>query len=147
MLSGMETKERPPGPTEAAADLFAVAAARRAVRDRPWPIWLYAANTLLLGAMATTPLLPDRAALAAWMVSGIGVFALNFWAGHRIGTPFAIPTSRGFGAAVAVSALFLAAALVVGDANGAQWVVLACAAGTALSYAAGSLIHYRSTHG
>ena len=145
MVADVETIDRTPEPAEAAANLAAVADARRAVRDRPWPIWLYPANALALGTMASTPLLPELAALAAWVASGVAIFVLNFWAGHRMGTPFAIPTSREFGVAVATSTLFLVAALVFGYVEGADRLVVGCAVGTALSYAIGSLLHYRST--
>ncbi|WP_434739488.1 hypothetical protein [Micromonospora sp. SH-82] len=141
----MESIEPTPNRHQAAADLDAVAAAQHAVRNRPWPRWIYPANALLLGAMALTPLL-ESARLGAWITLGIAVFALNYWAGHQIGTPFAIPTSRGFLAAVALSAVFLATAMIAGDAD-ATWLVVACAAGTSISYTIGSVLHHRSTRG
>lgn len=143
MFSGMETIDPSPGRHEAAADLVAVADAQRAVRDRPWPIWLYPANALLLGATALTPLL-GSARLGAWVVLGLWVFILNYWAGHLIGTPFAIPTSRGFRLAVAVAALFLITAMAAGSL-GPLWLVVGCAASTVISYGVGSVFHHRST--
>ncbi|WP_428964798.1 PALP domain-containing protein [Micromonospora fluostatini] len=125
------------------ADLDAVADAQRAVRDRPWPLWLYPANTLLLGVMALTPLL-GVVRLGAWVVLGLAVFGLNYWAGHRIGTPFAVPTSRGFRVALTATALFLATAMITGTA-GSSWLVVASAVGTMISYGVGSVFHHRST--
>ncbi|HEV7949012.1 MAG TPA: hypothetical protein VGP24_04510 [Glaciihabitans sp.] len=141
----METIPPAPGRSEAAADLDAVVDAQHAVRNRPWPKWIYPANTVLLGAMALSPLVEDPERLGVWIVVMIAVFTLNYWAGQVIGTPFALPTSRIFLAAVATSGLFLVAALAIGSMASAPWVVVGCAAGSMVSYGIGSVVHYRST--
>ena len=64
----METIDRNPDPHEASAGLEAVAEAQRAVRDRPWPLWLYPANALLLGGLALTGLEPSMLASLVMLV-------------------------------------------------------------------------------
>lgn len=145
MISDMATIDPPPNHDTAMADLDAVADAQRLVRDRRWPAWLYPANALLLGAIALTPMLPEPTMLGGWIVLLLGVFLLNYWAGHLIGTPFAVPTSRGFRAALAAAVLFLVAAMTIGHLGGPPSLALACAAGTMISYGIGSVVHYRST--
>lgn len=147
MISYMETIGSMPGRDEAAADLDAVADAQRAVRDRPWPTWLYPANAVLLGGMALTPMLSDSMKLAASLPLAAVVFALNYWVGLRIGTPFALPTNRGFLAAVAIAGLVMVTAVLAGSLDAPDWFFPVCAVGTAVSYGIGSVLHYRSTRG
>lgn len=134
-----------PTPDSAASDLQAATDAARAVRDRPWPTWLYPVNTVLLGAMALAPLLPDPAMIPLWLVVLFSVIAANSWAGYRMGTPMALPTSRGFLFAVALASLFLVTAVLVGLSGGPAWIAVVCAAGTSASYGIGSYVHYRDT--
>ncbi|MBE3000132.1 hypothetical protein IDM40_15670 [Nocardiopsis sp. HNM0947] len=134
-----------PDPDSAASDLEAVANAERAVRDRPWPTWLYPANAVLLGALALAPLLPDPFSVGVWLALVFAVVFLNAWAGRRMGTPFAFPTSRGFLSAVAIATLFLVTAMLVAQSGGPIWIAVVCAAGTSASYGIGSIVHHRST--
>lgn len=144
MIANMETID--PDPREAAAGLDAVAAARRAVQDRPWPIWLYPTNAILLGGLALAGLLhPSILAASVTLIIGIVLAALNFWAGRLMGTAFAIPTSTGFRVLVAVSGVFVVVS-VFARVAGAEWGIVGCALGAVVSYGAGSLVHYRSTH-
>lgn len=141
----METIASTPDPTEAAADLDSVADAQRAVRDRPWPLWLHPANAMLVGVFSLTPLLDEPARVIAFAATCLALLVLNFGAGHRIGTPFAIPTGAGFLAGLAVAAFFLAGAMLVNTFDGPAWGVVVCAAGASVSYAIGAIFHYRST--
>ncbi len=145
MIAGMETIEAQPDPRDAASGLDAVADAQRAVRSRPWPLWLYPSNALLLGALALAGII-DSSMIAALVVVALGgtFSALNYWAGRRMGTPFAIPASRAFRSLVAVSAVFVILSLFTREA-GLEWATVPCAAGATLSYGLGSVVHYRST--
>ncbi len=145
MVSDMETIEQTPDPRDAAARLAAAADAQRAVRDRPWPIWLYPANALLLGGVALAGLIPSSMVGAiAVLIIASAMAALNLFAGRRIGTPFAIPTSRGFRILVTASAAFVIGALLARAAE-VEWAIIACAVAAMLSYAIASVLHHRST--
>lgn len=133
-----------PDRDRAASDLEAVASAARAVRDRPWPAWLHPANALFLGALALTPMLPDPTMIVVWLGLLFALISLNTWAGRRMGTPLALPTSRGFLAATAVATLFLVVAVIVGQLDGPTWIALVCAVGTTAGYGIGAIVHHRS---
>jgi hypothetical protein len=62
-----------------------------------------------------------------------------------MGTPWTLPTSRAFLAAVAASGLCVPAALAVADNTGLAWPVVALAVAAAALYLAGSVAHRRST--
>lgn len=143
----METIDPTPDPGEAAAALGAVSDAQAAVRDRPWPIWLYPINALLLGGVALAGLV-DSAAIGALVIGVLAVclVALNYGAGRHMGTPFAIPTSRGFRVLVAAASAFVIGALFARLA-GLDWVIIACAVGATSCYAVGAVLHVRSTRG
>lgn len=144
MHADMATIDSSPDPREASAELDAVADVRRAVRDRPWPLWLYPTNALLLGGLALSGLL-DSSMLAAFVVLTLAVAlaGLNYWAGRLIGTPFAVPTSLGFRILVAAAGVFVIVSVLARTAD-LDWAV-ACAAGAAFSYGLGSVLHFRST--
>ncbi|MGO0578261.1 hypothetical protein [Ornithinimicrobium panacihumi] len=142
----METINPDPNPREAAAELDAAAHVQRAVRDRPWPTWLYPINATLLGGMALAGLL--RSSILASIlvvVLASALAALNYWAGRLMGTPYAIPTSMGFRVLAAASGLLVIGSLFA-RAAGLDWVIVACAVGAAVSYGLASVVHYRSTH-
>lgn len=145
MVANMETIEPTPDPHEASESLDAIADAQRAIRDRPWPGWLYPANALLLGGMALAGLI-DSSMIAAFVVLalGVGLVALNYGIGRLLGAPFAVPTSRAFRVLVAVSALFVIAS-VPARAAGLEWAVIGCAAAAVVSYGIGAVLHSRST--
>lgn len=142
----METTVPNPDRHEAAAALAGVADVRRAVRDRPWPVWLYPTNALLLGGLALAGLV-QSSMLGSLIVLALGtaIAALNYWAGRLIGTPFAIPTNRGFRILAALSAVFVIASLFARAAD-LGWAIVACAAAATVSYSVGSVLHRRSTH-
>jgi len=143
----METIDPTPDPREAAAALGAVSDAQAAVRDRPWPIWLYPINALLLGGVALAGLV-DSAAIGALVIGVLAVclVALNYGAGRHMGTPFAIPTSRGFRVLVAAASAFVIGALFARMAD-LDWAIIACAVGATSCYAIGAVLHVRSTRG
>lgn len=140
----METNGPLPDGNRASADLSAARNAQDAIRSLAWPWWLYAANGVLLGAAAILPLLdsPTGSGLLAVLVMGLCFF--NYWAGSRMGAPFAVPRIRAFLAAVVLSGAFLTASIVAAE-MGLTRMVLFCAAGTVASYAVGSIVHYRVT--
>jgi len=140
----METNGPAPGRRRASAHLSAARNAQDTIRSLPWPWWLYTANGAVLGAAALLPLLgsPTGSGLLVVLVLVLCVF--NYWAGSRMGAPLAVPRSRTFLAAVTLSALFLTTSIVSAGA-GLTTLVLICAAGTVVSYAAGSVLHYRGT--
>ncbi|GLU48424.1 hypothetical protein [Nocardiopsis ansamitocini] len=146
MIADMETINPNPDPREAAAGLDAAAGARRAVRDRPWPVWLYPINAILLGGLALAGLLhSSMLATFVVLIIGIALAALNYWAGRLMGAPFVIPTSTGFRILGAVSGAFVIGSLFA-RAAGLEWVIVVCAIGAVASYGLGSILHYRSTH-
>jgi hypothetical protein len=144
IVSYMESISPAPDAAAAAKALAEIESAQRAVRDTPWPVWLYPVNAVLLGAMALTTLL-DEHSTKALLAIALAVVAVNVLAGLRIGTPWALPTSRGFLTAVAVSAGLLGAALVTSGLTDRAWPVVLLAAGTTVSYLVGSVLHHRST--
>ena len=144
MVSDMESIGRRPDPAEARAALASIQDVQRAVRDTPWPTWLYPANAALLAAMALAFLLPQHRLAAFWAVA-CTVVAVNVTAGYRMGTPWALPTSRAFLAAVAVSGGCVLGAVVVADLTERAWPVVALAVAAAGTYLAGSVAHRRST--
>ncbi|QEW03227.1 hypothetical protein [Microbacterium lushaniae] len=141
----METTAAIPDPGEAAASLDAIADAQTAVRDRPWPIWLYVINALLLGGVAIAGLV-DSSTIGALVVGALAValVALNYWAGRRMGAPFAVPTSRGFLLLVAVASVFVLGSLLARLAD-FDWGIIACAVGATSCYSIGAVLHFRST--
>ena len=133
-----------PDPVAARAALDDVAAAQRAVRDTPWPVWLYPVNALLLGALSLTALLGDQRSTAALAVS-LTLVVTNLAAGYRMGTPYAVPTSRAFLTCVAASAACLVAALAAAELTDRTWPVVVLALGATGSYLVGAVFHRRST--
>jgi uncharacterized membrane protein (UPF0136 family) len=140
----MESISPVPDAAAATKALAEIEFAQRAVRDTPWPVWLYPVNAVLLGAMALTTLL-DEHSLTALFAVALVVFAVNVLAGLRMGTPWAVPTSRGFLTAGAVSAGLLVAAVLTSRETDRAWPVVLLAVGTTVSYLIGSVIHHRST--
>jgi hypothetical protein len=138
----MESVERP-DVAAARAALGEVADAQRAVRDNPWPVWLYPANAALLGLITLSTLLDPTERTSALLALSLAVVGLNLSAGYRMGTPWALPTSRTFLASVGVSVLcFVLALAVVGSA---AWLVPVLAVVATGTYLLGSLAHWRST--
>ena len=140
----MESIRGRPDPAEALEALTSIDEVQRAVRDTPWPTWLYPVNAVLLSAMALAFLLPEHRIYAHWTVA-ITIVAVNLTAGYRMGTPWALPNSRGFLAAVAVSGLCVLAARITSDLTNQVWPAVALAAAAATTYLAGSVAHRRST--
>ena len=131
-----------PTPAEARTALDDIDRVQRAVRDTPWPVWLYPVNAVLLAASALTALLDSPASLLG--VAAV-IIAVNVITGYRMGTPWALPTNRGFLACVALSALCVALAQAVGNPSGPAGPVVLLAAAAASIYSIGSILHDRST--
>ncbi|WP_432545617.1 hypothetical protein [Kineococcus sp. SYSU DK004] len=140
----MESIDRTPDAAEARAALADVQQAQRAVRDTPWPTWIYPVNALLLGALASTALLQEDRNLVFTAVC-FTIVGVNTTAGYRMGTPWTLPTSRLFIALVAASGLCALAALLVAEVTTAAWPVLALAVAATVGYLAAGVVHRRST--
>jgi hypothetical protein len=140
----MESIERGPDRTEAREALASIERAQRAVRDTPWPTWIYPVNAGLLGLMALTFLLQEHRTATLLVVASVMV-GINVTAGYRMGTPWTLPTSRTFLALVATSGLCLVAAVVVADLTEAAWPVVVLAVTATVAYVAGGVAHRRST--
>jgi hypothetical protein len=138
----MENVERP-DVAAARAALGEVAAAERAVRDNPWPVWLYPANAVLLGLITLSVLLDEDARSRALLALALTVVVLNVSTGYRMGTPWALPTSRVYLTAVGVAVACFVVALAVVDA--AAWLVPVLAVVATGTYLLGALAHWRST--
>jgi hypothetical protein len=140
----MESIERAPDPAEARAALADIERAQRAVRDTPWPTWIYLVNAVLVGAMASTSLLQEHRNTALLAVA-FTIVGVNVTAGYRMGTPWALPTSRVFLAAVAASTLCVAAAIAVASLTERAWPIIVLSIAATVIYLAGSAAHRRST--
>lgn len=141
----MESTGRVPNPAEARDALASIRDVQRAVRDTPWPTWLYPVNAALLGALALTSLLQEHGGSVALAVA-LTLVGVNVTVGYRMGTPWgALPTSRGFLVAVTASTLCLASALLVADFAERTWPVVVLAIATTVIYLAGGVVHRRST--
>lgn len=144
MVSVVENIGDRPGGGEAREALASIEDAQRAVRGTPWPIWLYAVNAVLLGAMASTFLLREHGVSTLWALA-LSMVAINVTTGYRMGTPWVLPASRGFLTAVTISGLCVLAAFVVADVTERVWPVAALAVTATAVYGAGSVAHIRST--
>ena len=140
----MENNPHVPGPTEAREALDSIDTAQRAVRDTPWPTWLYPVNALLLGAMTLTFALGDDG-FVPLLAASAALIAVNGLAGYRMGTPFALPTSRTFLALVGAAMACIFAAFVAAELTPRPWPVIALAIAAAVLYLAGGVAHRRST--
>jgi len=140
----MENIERRPSPAEAREALASVERAQRAVRDTPWPTWLYPVNALLIAGMALTSLLPQQRT-AALLAVALTIVGVNVVAGYRMGTPWALPARRAFLAAVAASTLCVVAAVAIADVVERALPVVVLAVAAAVIYLAGGVAHRAST--
>jgi len=141
----MENNNVPPvSAEEARSTLAEMEAAQRAVRDTPWPTWLYPVNALLLGAYTLHALIEDEWRFAVSVGIAGTILALNVIVGKRMGTPWILPTSRGFLACVCLAAACMVAAVVLGHEHPVLIIALAVAA--TVLYLLGSVLHHRSTH-
>ncbi|MBB2902568.1 hypothetical protein FHR75_003399 [Kineococcus radiotolerans] len=140
----MENIAPTPDAAEARAALAEVQAVQRAVRDTPWPTWIYPVNALLLGALALTALVPEHRT-GLFLAASATILGVNVGAGYRMGTPWTLPTSRGFLAAVALAGACVLGALAVADHTDRTWPVVALAAAATASYLLAGVVHRRST--
>ena len=140
----MESTGGGPDPDQARAALAGIDQVQRAVRDTPWPTWLYPTNALLLGAMTLTFLLQQHRTVV-FVVVALLVAGVNLVAGYRMGTPWALPTSRLFLGAVAAAGACVLAASVLSDSTNSRWPVLVLAIVASGLYLAGAVAHRRST--
>ncbi|MEV4704469.1 hypothetical protein [Actinoplanes sp. NPDC049316] len=140
----MENNPHVPNPAEAREALANIDTAQRAVRDTPWPTWIYLVNALLIGAMTLTFALGDDGHVFLLGTSA-ALTAVNMLAGYRMGTPFALPTSRVFLAAVGASVACVLAAFIVAELTTQPWPIVVLAVVAAAFYLAGGVAHRRST--
>lgn len=139
----MENNLPPVSAEEARSALTEMETAQRAVRDTPWPTWLYPVNALLLGAYALASLIEDGWRLAVWLGLAATIIALNIVVGLRMGTPWILPTSRGFQVGVALAGICMVAAVILGPAHPA--LIVGLAVGSTVFYLIGCAFHHRST--
>ena len=140
----MENNLSVPDPAEAREALATIDTAQRAVRDTPWPTWIYPVNALLLGTMTLTIALGDDG-FVPLLAAGAVLMAVNLLAGYRMGTPYTLPTSRTFLALAGASIACLAAAFVVAELTTQRWPIVVLAVAAAALYLAGGVAHRRST--
>ncbi|AGZ44007.1 hypothetical protein [Actinoplanes friuliensis] len=140
----MENNLDVPDAAEAREALAGIDSVQRAVRDTPWPTWIYPVNALLLAAMTLTFLLGDDGFIPLLAVSAT-VIAVNLLAGYKMGTPYTLPTSRAFLASVVASGACVFAAFIVAEFTTQAWPFIVLALAAAASYLAGGVAHRRST--
>ena len=140
----MENNLPVPNPAEAREALTSIDTAQRAVRDTPWPTWIYPVNALLLGAMTMTFALGDNGT-AFLLAAGSVLVAVNMLTGYRMGTPFTRPTSRVFLALVGAAVACVLTAFIVAELTGQPWPIVILAIAAAVFYLAGGVAHRRST--
>ncbi|MEU4559544.1 hypothetical protein AB0F72_14260 [Actinoplanes sp. NPDC023936] len=140
----MENNPHVPDPAEAREALATIDTAQRAVRDTPWPTWIYPVNALLLGAMTLTFAFGDDG-FAPLLAASAVLLAINMLAGYRMGTPYTLPTSRAFLALVGAAIACLLAAFIVAELTTRSWPIVVLAIAAAAFYLAGGVVHRRST--
>jgi hypothetical protein len=140
----MENNLRVPNPAEAREALADIDTVQRAVRDTPWPTWIYPVNALLLGAMTLTFAFGDDGFVPLLATSAV-LIAVNVLAGYRMGTPYTLPTSRAFLAAVGATMACLLAAFTVAELTTQKWPIIVLAVAATAVYLAGGVAHRRST--
>ena len=140
----MENNLHVPNPAKAREALANIDTAQRAVRDTPWPTWIYPVNALLLGAMTATFALGDDG-FVLLLATGAVLIAVNVLAGYRMGTPYTVPTSRAFLASVGAAMACLFGAFVVAELTTQTWPIVVLAIAATASYLAGGVAHRRST--
>ena len=141
----MATNDDSDGIRDAALrDLRAAEDAADAVRDRPWPIWLYPLNALLLGGIALTPVLQGGNRSTVLLAISLVLILVNMTVGYRMGTPTAIPTSQGFRNGLTVAAFAVIASLLLASFGPPGWMFLSCAFVAVVSFSLGSIAHMRS---
>ncbi|MEV4279959.1 hypothetical protein [Actinoplanes xinjiangensis] len=140
----MENNVHVPDPAEAREALANIDTVQRAVRDTPWPTWLYPVNAALLGAMTLTFALGEDG-FAFLLAAGAVLIAVNMLAGYRMGTPFTLPTSRTFLALAFTAIGCLLAAFIVAELTARQWPIIVLAVASTALYLAAGVVHRRST--
>jgi hypothetical protein len=113
------------------------------VRDTPWPTWIYPVNALLLGVMTLTFALGDDGLVFLLATSAV-LIATNMLAGYRMGTPFTLPTSRGFLVLVGAAVACLLAAFAVAELTTRSSPIAVLAVAAAGLYLAAGVVHRRS---
>lgn len=140
----MENNVPVPDPAEARAALATIDTAQRAVRDTPWPTWIYPVNALLMGFMTLTFAFGDDG-FVPLIAAGAVLIAVNLLAGYRMGTPYTLPTSRLFLTLAGAAIVCMAGGFVVGELTTRDWPIVILAVATTAFYLAGGVVHRRST--
>ncbi len=144
MVADMENIERDTTASEARRALESIESAQLAVRNTPWPAWIYPVNAVLLGALALSALVEQDRRTTVFAVMAL-IIAINVYAGYRTGVPSAMPTSRVFVVLVAASGACVAAAFVVAEMTTAAWPVVVLAVLATAGYLIGGRVHRAST--
>ncbi|OJF12524.1 hypothetical protein [Couchioplanes caeruleus] len=140
----MENNPHVPNSVEAREALAHIDTAQRAVRDAPWPTWIYPVNALLLGAMTLTFALGDDG-FVFLLATSAALIAVNMLAGYRMGAPFTLPTSRAFLASAGAAGACVLTAFIAADLTAQPWPIVVLAIAAAAFYLAGGVAHRRST--
>ncbi|MFI1995575.1 hypothetical protein [Actinoplanes sp. NPDC020271] len=140
----MENNAHVPSPAEAREALANIETVQRAVRDTPWPAWIYPVNALLLGAMTLTFAFGDDG-FVFLLAGGAVLIAVNMLAGYRMGTPFTLPTSRVFLSLCLTAIGCLLAAFTVAELTAQRWPIIVLAVAATALYLAAGVVHRRST--
>ena len=132
----------------ARAALADVDAAKKAVKDAPWPTWLYFENAALLTLMGLSLLLGEPAWIWGWCAIGVAILVVNLGAARAMGISSALPSSVAFLTCVGVAIGLLVVPAVLREAAFfpvGPALIVPCALGAGVVYLVGSAIHYRST--
>lgn len=143
MVSAMENNDPITDPDEARASLADIDGAEHAVRDVPWPIWLYLVNAALLAMLTVAVSLDDRRTAAITAIA-LTMIAANYLAARALNIPWAIPSSRVFIGALSVCIVVAVGALMLADVVDTLWPFIALAAGNAVIYLIGCFHHHRT---
>lgn len=145
MISLMENIERPDA-DDARAALSQATAAGNAVRNTPWPSWLYPINAALVIVLGLTLLVERPLGLPLTLATSAVMIVVNWLVARRLGVLYALPTSRTFLTFIGISAACLIAIAVCGALFALPlWAGVSLTVAAGLSYLFGCLAHYRST--
>lgn len=132
-----------PTPDAARAALAEIDDAQRAVRNTPWPVWLYPVNAVLFGLLGLASLL-DSSSSARFAVALVTV-VVNVTVGYRSGVPWALPTSRVFLVGVFGAGAWAVVAAVAAQLSDRAWPVVLFSLAATVTFSVGAIAHRRAT--
>ena len=139
----MENNRNLPDPAEAREVLADIERAEHAVRDVPWPIWLYAFNAVTLLALPATLLLPDYYSASAILLI-LAQISVNVWAGRHYTIPWAIPSDMTFRICCYIAVALSVSPFLLDIFTDPTWHVGIAGAIAAPLYLLGCLFHHRN---